>query len=117
MPLIPADLYTSCLSKRNKIMFQLLSPSIFYITKQEFSLLLDSAVSGELFVWACWRQLFSHQTKSDIKYTQVLFEKRRTRYMTVHTGHVLANYLHCFVFYCSCTHSKHILMSLLHFGF
>ncbi len=69
MPLIPADLYTSCLSKRNKIMFQLLSPSIFYITKQEFSLLLDSAVSGELFVWACWRQLFSHQTKEGQKLT------------------------------------------------
>lgn len=28
--------------------------------------------------------------------------------MTVHTGHVLAIYLHCFVFDCSCTHSKHI---------
>lgn len=120
MPLIPADLHTSCLPKRNKIVFQLPSPSIFDITKQEFSLLLDSAVSGELFVWTCWSQLFSHQTKTGQTLTsnrQVLFEKKRTRYMTVHTGHVLAIYLHVFFFYCSCTYSKHILMSLIHFGF
>lgn len=121
MPLIPADLHTSCLPKRNKIVFQLLSPSIFDITKQEFSLLLDSAVSGELFVWTCWSQLFSHQTKTGQTLTSNIhrfYLKRKEQGTWQFTQDTFLQFI-CtvFFFYCSCTYSKHILMSLIHFGF
>ncbi len=50
MPLIPADLF----AQKKQDYVSASESQCFYIMKQEFSLLLDSAVSGALLVWTCW---------------------------------------------------------------